>query len=378
MTADTPMHDARQGVPFSEKYRPQSLSDVASHKEIISTISKLLDSNQLPHLLFYGPPGTGKTSTILAMAKQMYGKQVDAMTLELNASDDRGISIVRNEIQEFASTRTLSSNKHKLIILDECDAMTKDAQMALRRTSLWPTGARAPFCFTRSFARSFARSLTRHRSPSPPLPGVMEKYVKNARFCLICNYVSKIIPALQSRCTRFRFMPLPTEFVKERIEYVCGNEGIPTGSSEQEGGVSAVITLGQGDMRRTLNLLQSVAMGHANALSEENVYATAGKPRPVDVEEIVRCLMNEELSVAFERIKELTAHKGIALVDVLHELHELVFQIAMSAKARMELVSALAEIEWNLMGGSGQEVLQLGAVVGAFAMARQSMVAEAV
>jgi len=368
------MHDAQQGVPFSEKYRPQSLSDVASHTEIISTISKLLTRNQLPHLLFYGPPGTGKTSTILAMAKQMYGKQVDAMTLELNASDDRGISIVRNEIQEFASTRTLSSNKHKLIILDECDAMTKDAQMALRRTSLWPTGARAPFCV----ARSFARSLTRPRSPSPPLPGVMEKYVKNARFCLICNYVSKIIPALQSRCTRFRFMPLPTEFVKERIEYVCGNEGIPTGSSEQEAGVSAVITLGQGDMRRTLNLLQSVAMGHANALSEENVYATAGKPRPVDVEEIVRCLLNEELGVAFERIKELTAHKGIALVDVLHELHELVFQIAMSAKARIELVSALADIEWNLMGGSGQEVLQLGAVVGAFAMARQSMVAEAV
>jgi len=155
MTADTPMHDAQQGVPFSEKYRPQSLSDVASHTEIISTISKLLTRNQLPHLLFYGPPGTGKTSTILAMAKQMYGKQVDAMTLELNASDDRGISIVRNEIQEFASTRTLSSNKHKLIILDECDAMTKDAQMALRRTSLWPTGARAPF-LRRSFIRLLA------------------------------------------------------------------------------------------------------------------------------------------------------------------------------------------------------------------------------
>ena len=294
----------------------------------------------MPHLLFYGPPGTGKTSTILAMAKQIYGeKHLEAMTLELNASDDRGISIVRNEIQEFASTRTMVSDKFKLVILDECDAMTKDAQMALRR--------------------------------------VMEKYVKNARFCLICNYVSKIIPALQSRCTRFRFMPLPMEFVKERIEYVCGNEGIGTSSAVQQGGVQAVITLGAGDMRRTLNLLQSVAMGHDNELSEENVYATAGKPMPKDIEEIVRCLMNDDLKVAFGNISTLTSNKGIALVDVLYELHELVFRISMPAKARMELVGTLADIEWNLMAGSSREELQLGALVGAFMNARESMVKEA-
>ena len=370
MTAfDTPMLDAQghahlqEGIPYSEKYRPQTLSDVASHKDIISTITKLLDSDQLPHLLFYGPPGTGKTSTILAMAKQIYGKHVDAMTLELNASDDRGISIVRNEIQEFASTRSMLSTKFKLIILDECDAMTKDAQMALRRVMEKYVGLVPP---------SLARPVSRLVSPS------LARYVKNARFCLICNYVSKIIPALQSRCTRFRFMPLPSEFVQSRIEYVCANENIPTSSEVQQGGVSAVMTLGQGDMRRTLNLLQSVAMGHGNELSEENVYATAGKPRPADVEEIVRCLMNDELGVAFERIKGMTAQKGIALVDVLHDLHELVFRLGMGAKARMELVSTLAEIEWNLMGGSGQEVLQLGAVVGAFVVARQSIVAEAV
>ena len=434
MTVDVQMTDAgvvqhlEGGIPFSEKYRPQSLSDVASHKAGDEATGPLLqaaapafslasstlrsfcrtllarlqsfwyvvvgvvdatrhtvrrlaaglvwssrscsallrvcirmythdipdlpicfptshrhlqESDQLPHLLFYGPPGTGKTSTILAMAKQMYGhRHLDTMTLELNASDDRGISIVRNEIQEFASTRTMVSNKFKLIILDECDAMTKDAQMALRR--------------------------------------VMEKYVKNARFCLICNYVSKIIPALQSRCTRFRFMPLPMEFVKERIEYVCGSEQIETGSAVQQGGVEAVITLGAGDMRRTLNLLQSVAMGHDNELSEENVYSTAGKPMPKDVEEIVRCLMNDDLRVAFENVAALTAQKGIALVDVLYGLHDLVFRIGMPRKARIELVATLAEIEWNLMGGSAREELQLGAVVGAFMIARDQMVKEAV
>ena len=159
-------------IPWSEKYRPQTLDDIAAHNDIISTskfwyaysvdscslccltgpkflffqsvsnfcfvcrsvaVKKLVDENQLPHLLFYGPPGTGKTSTILALARQIYGSSVGSMTLELNASDDRGINIVRNEIQDFASTRTIFNNKFKLIILDECDAMTRDAQMALRR-----------------------------------------------------------------------------------------------------------------------------------------------------------------------------------------------------------------------------------------------------
>jgi replication factor C subunit 3/5 len=350
---DTPMPDASASpglakhakqlaaVPFSEKYRPASLSDVSSHTDIISTITKLLEHDQLPHLLFYGPPGTGKTSTILAMAKHIYGPKIlDAMTLELNASDDRGISIVRNEIQEFASTRTMVSNKFKLIILDECDAMTKDAQMALRR--------------------------------------VMERYVKNARFCLICNYVSKIIPALQSRCTRFRFMPLPMEFVKQRIEYVCENENIEYKGPVQQEGVNSVIKLGSGDMRRTLNLLQSVAMGHEGALTEKNVYATAGKPMPADVEEIVQSLLNDDLRQAYERIKGLMVKKGIALVDVLYELHELVFRVGMGSSGRIELVQVMSEVEWNLLSGSSREDLQLGALVGGFVRAREHMVKEAV
>lgn len=180
-----------------------------------------------------------------------------SLTLELNASDDRGINIVRNEIQDFASTRTIFNNKFKLIILDECDAMTKDAQMALRR--------------------------------------VMEKYVRNARFCLICNYVSKIIPALQSRCTRFRFQPLPEQFVRTRLDYICGTEGI-TGDPS---GIDALIELGGGDMRRTLNLLQSTCMS-SGKVTEESVYGTAGKPHPADIEACAEWLLNEQLPVAFQ------------------------------------------------------------------------------
>ncbi|THG04725.1 hypothetical protein TEA_013616 [Camellia sinensis var. sinensis] len=178
--------------PWVEKYRPQSLSDVAAHRDIVDTIDRLTSENKLPHLLLYGPPGTGKTSTILAVARKLYGSQMHNMVLELNASDDRGIDVVRQQIQDFASTQSFSfgaKSAVKLVLLDEADAMTKDAQFALRR--------------------------------------VIEKYTKNTRFSLICNHVNKIIPALQSRCTRFRFAPLDAIHVSERLKHVIQAEEQP-------------------------------------------------------------------------------------------------------------------------------------------------------
>jgi replication factor C subunit 3/5 len=331
--ADVSMADAVADVPWSEKYRPRTLEEVAAHTDIIDTIKKLLADDQLPHMLFYGPPGTGKTSTVLALAKQMYGTSIDAMTLELNASDDRGINIVRNEIQDFASTRTMMSNKCKLIILDECDAMTKDAQMALRR--------------------------------------VMEKYVKNARFCLICNYVSKIIPALQSRCTRFRFQPLPLDFVKTRLQYICKEEDI----QGDEQGIRAVMTLGCGDMRRTLNLLQSTCMASGH-VTEVSTYQCAGKPLPSDVEDIAHSLFNDSLQDSFRKISALQKEKGIALVDILYEIHPFIFKVSMPPKARIDLVSKLADAEYRLAFGTSDK-LQLGSICGAFCEARQSIVSAA-
>ncbi|KAK8791861.1 hypothetical protein WA158_005238 [Blastocystis sp. Blastoise] len=152
-----------QGLPWVEKYRPTEFEEIVSHDDILSTINKLIENKKLPHLLFHGPPGTGKTTTILACARKMYGSNYKSMTLELNASDDRGIDVVRDQIKNFAGTQKLFSSGVKLIILDEADNMTNVAQFALRR--------------------------------------IIEKYSQNTRFCLICNYVSNIIPALQSRCT---------------------------------------------------------------------------------------------------------------------------------------------------------------------------------
>lgn len=208
-----------------EKYRPVTLDDVSGHHDILATINKFVDSNRLPHLLLYGPPGTGKTSTILALARRIYGTaNMRQMVLELNASDDRGIDVVREQIKTFASTKQIfsmgASSKSsiagfKLIILDEADAMTNTAQMALRR--------------------------------------IMEKYTVNTRFCIIANYSHKLSPALLSRCTRFRFSPLKEGDIRVLVEKVVEEENVQIGGEA----VDALVKLSKGDMRRALNVLQA-------------------------------------------------------------------------------------------------------------------------
>lgn len=204
----------KSNLPWVEKYRPNALQELISHEDIIRTIRKFISVDKLPHLLFYGPPGTGKTSTILACAKEIYSpKEFNSMVLELNASDDRGINVVRGQILSFASTRTIFNSGYKLIILDEADAMTNDAQNALRR--------------------------------------IIEKFTDNVRFCLICNYLSKIIPALQSRCTRFRFGPLNSEQILPRLQHVADAQNV----NLTEDGKKALINLSGGDMRKVLGYL---------------------------------------------------------------------------------------------------------------------------
>ena len=199
---------------------------MSGHHDILATINKFVDSNRLPHLLLYGPPGTGKTSTILALARRIYGADnMRQMVLELNASDDRGIDVVREQIKTFASTKqifTLGASASrtgiagfKLIILDEADAMTNTAQMALRR--------------------------------------IMEKYTANTRFCIIANYSHKLSPALLSRCTRFRFSPLKERDIRVLVDKVIEEENVKITTDATE----SLVRLSKGDMRRALNVLQA-------------------------------------------------------------------------------------------------------------------------
>lgn len=214
--------------PWVEKYRPKTLSDVTAQDHTVNVLQRTLQASNLPHMLFYGPPGTGKTSTVLALAKELYGPElVKTRVLELNASDERGISIVREKVKDFARMQLTNpppgyKSKYpcppfKIIILDEADSMTQDAQSALRRT--------------------------------------METYSKITRFCLICNYVTRIIDPLASRCSKFRFKSLDQGNAKKRLEEIAEKEGVPI----DDGAVDALIRCSEGDLRKAITFLQSAA-----------------------------------------------------------------------------------------------------------------------
>jgi len=316
-----------ENLPWVEKYRPKQLDDLISHQDIISTIRKFIHENRLPHLLFYGPPGTGKTSTILACARELYSpQQFNSMVLELNASDDRGINVVRNQIMSFASTRSIFKSGFKLIILDEADAMTNDAQNALRR--------------------------------------VIEKFTDNVRFCLICNYMSKIIPAIQSRCTRFRFGPLKSDQILPRLNHVIEEERL----NVTEDGREALLSLAEGDMRRVINILQSTSMAF-DVVNEEHVYTCVGHPLKSDIANVVSWMLNEDLTSGYSKIRDLQTFKGLALQDILTEVHLFVHQIEFPPNVRIALLEKLADVELRLSSGSSER-LQLGSLLAAFNTAK--------
>ena len=236
-------------------------------------------------MLFYGPPGTGKTSTILAVARKIYGKNYKQMILELNASDDRGIDVVREQIKTFASTRQIfryqtsksrltNSSAFKLIILDEADAMTLQAQNALRR--------------------------------------IIEKYTRNVRFCIICNYINKLSPAIQSRTTKFRFSPLSTPSISARLDHIIEAESVnitPTGKG-------ALLKLSSGDMRRAVNVLQACASAY-DTINEEEIYMCVGMIMPADTERIVQSMLSEEFGTCLRSMSRCN------LTDVRYKYSEI-------------------------------------------------------
>jgi replication factor C subunit 3/5 len=302
---------------------------VAPHVPVWLAVAKLAREQRLPHLLLYGPPGTGKTSTVLAIARELYGKQAGSMALELNASDDRGIDVVRQQISDFASTAQLFAKGHKLVVLDECDQMTKDAQFALRR--------------------------------------IMERHSRSTRFCLLCNHVSKVIPAIQSRCTRFRFSPLPPEDARSRVQHVASAEGVDL----TDDGLDAVLKIGSGDMRRSINILQSVHMA-AGHIDSRAVHLCTGTPEQAQVEGLLSSLLCKPFKQCVDHVLTLQSENGVALVDLVRELGALVFRLGAGAAARAELVDALADCEYRLSYATCEKV-QVQALVGAFVNARDSI-----
>ncbi|KAK0936182.1 Subunit of heteropentameric Replication factor C (RF-C) [Friedmanniomyces endolithicus] len=343
--------EAEDTLPWVEKYRPASLADVSGHQDILATINKFVDTNRLPHLLLYGPLGTGKTSTVLALARRIYGnRNMRQMVLELNASDDRGIDVVREQIKTFSSTKQIfagsfdktqseSIANFKLIILDEADAMTSVAQMALRR--------------------------------------IMEKYTANTRFCIIANYTHKLSPALLSRCTRFRFSPLKEVDIRRLVDKVIDEERVNIAADATD----SLVTLSKGDMRRALNVLQAC---HASStplnipgqpvqdskdvkhdlITLETIYDCIAAPHPADISNIMQTLLTTaNVGSCLNTINTLKRTKGLALADILTALGEQLAELEVPTQTRVAWLEGLAEIEYRLSGG-GSETLQTGGLVG--------------
>ncbi|SMN19521.1 similar to Saccharomyces cerevisiae YNL290W RFC3 Subunit of heteropentameric Replication factor C (RF-C) [Maudiozyma saulgeensis] len=317
----------RENLPWVEKYRPQTLDDVYGQTSIVTTVRKFIEEGKLPHLLFYGPPGTGKTSTIVALARELYGKNYSNMVLELNASDDRGIDVVRNQIKDFASTRQIFSSGFKLIILDEADAMTNAAQNALRR--------------------------------------IIEKYTKNTRFCILANYAHKLTPALLSRCTRFRFQPLPSDAIERRIANVLVHEHIKLSDQAK----IALLKLSKGDMRRVLNVLQAgkatLDDPEKDEITDETIYECCGAPRPADVTAILKSILEDDWSTAYYTLNKIRQTNGLALIDLIEGMIEILEEYELQNETtRIELLTRLGDIEYSISKG-GNDRIQSSAVIGA-------------
>lgn len=275
-----------KNIPWIEKYRPTKLKDIKSHKKIIHGIKKYMKNENMPNCIFYGPPGTGKTTTVLACIREFYGSDADLMTISINGSDDKGIGIVRNEIKTFSGFSNLNKftkNKrlHKIVIIDEADCMTFDAQFSLI--------------------------------------SVIESSIDSTRFCLTCNLSYKIIDQLKSRCISYRFEPIKSEEHLEHLKFICEKESIRINLNVLE----TLVYLSQGDMRRSINTLQCLAFTYKNILiDKDKLYTSISAPKEEERIELVTKLQENDFSSFYEFLKFLVNEKSYGVADILKILFE--------------------------------------------------------
>ena len=312
-----------------EKYRPTNLSEVVGQSSVTDRLKNYVKERSMPHLLFAGPAGIGKTTSALALAREMFGELWKHNLHELNASDERGIDVVRGKIKEFARTAPLGEDGFKIIFLDEADALTGAAQAALRRT--------------------------------------MERYARTCRFIMSCNFSSKIIDPIQSRCAVFRFKPIKAEDLEKYLKFVASKEELKiTGE-----GYQAITYLAQGDLRRAINGLQMAAAAKKE-ITPDVVYQAVAAARPDEVKEALELALDGNYSGARERLDTLQITYGLAGEDVIRQMHRSVRDLDISDIVKVQMIEKLAEADFRLSEGANSRI-QIEAVVANFAILGRNM-----
>ena len=307
---------------WAEKYRPKLLKEVINQIHVTERLEAFVKEKNIPHCLFAGSAGTGKTTCGLAMAHDLYGDHWRANVLETNASDERGIDVVRHKIKDFSRMKSIGNVPYKLVILDEADALTRDAQQALRRT--------------------------------------MENFTNTTRFILICNYSSKIIDPIQSRCSVFRFRSLSEKDQEKFIDRIVKEEKLKVTPD----GIKALMALAEGDLRRVANLLQASSALKRN-ITDDVVYEAASRAKPKDVEEMLKTIMKGDFKEARKKLHDMLLIQGLAAEDIIKEIHQQIYSLDIPEEDKIKLVDKTGEYDFRISEG-GSDLIQLEALLAQF------------
>ncbi|VVC02681.1 Replication factor C small subunit [Candidatus Burarchaeum australiense] len=300
-------------IIWTEKYRPHTLDELVGQKETVERLKAYVKARNMPHLLFAGPPGVGKTTATLALCRDLFGERYRESLLELNASDERGIDVVREKIKDYARTMALSEVPFKIIFLDEADALTSDAQNALRRT--------------------------------------MELYASTTRFILSCNYSSKVIAPIQSRCAVFRFRALEEKEIARMLDHIAKKEKLHL----TDEGVKAIIYVSEGDLRMAINALQGAA-SISGKITDEAVFKASSRAKPDEIEKMVKHAIDGEFMKAREALDKVMVEYGMSGEDVILQVYKEVTGLDIDDHKKVMMIDRIGEYNFRLSEGANERI----------------------